>query len=294
MGPDERAAALIQIAEAEDENDMSPLRRAEMVCKQFSAASTRIPARLLEGLSMSEFVETEAMGVSRKWRTFTSGTLILYGPTGSGKSLAAARWCFERQGHWLSAPRFAMDGFPQAAQTLRQRSRGPLVVDDVGAEGTTSDVGTERIIALLNDRTAHAQVTVITTNLGPVHLKRALRQRWADRMEEDGEFHRCNQDSLRGKAKPAGYNWVKRAHAVVRGYTAARRIVDGKASPFASSDEMQRFQQDMRATDDQVERAREACKENARSMIKLRDYTRALAAGSRPENPFGKAGGDAG
>jgi len=123
-------------------------------------------------------------------------TIVLYGPTGSGKSVAAARWlCFnENAGEdstlWLPAPK--LDSIPIWGPELgRAKAVDALVIDDLGYE--KSKKGIDSAEAIIWDRHHNERPTVITTNLTSEEAEDRYNQRTIKRINQHGAWLLCNR-----------------------------------------------------------------------------------------------------
>lgn len=119
--------------------------------------------------------------------------LLLYGPTGTGKTglgvgLLWAAWEQGLEGQFVLVPALldalraqagALDSGPDPLAPLRTVPL--LVLDDLGAQRLTP-FAEERIYVLINARHADARRTVVTTNLPPDALDEALSTRIAWRL----------------------------------------------------------------------------------------------------------------
>lgn len=168
---------------------------------------------------------TPALDAAQKWRRTTATLLVLAGPVGTGKSLAAAwtlhDWWIEElraarddcrryyEGQcWIAAPHLArMRKWDEAVAKLE---RAPmLVLDDLGHESST-DAAAELVQSVVTTRFAEERPTVITTNLDQKTFRPRYGERIVDRVREcglDENGHarwwvRCSGESLRGKQEP--------------------------------------------------------------------------------------------
>lgn len=148
---------------------------------------------------------TEALRVVQAWWASEATWLLLCGGVGSGKTVAAAWAMREGLKAWRScslrtASRLArLSGFDEGAAELeRLKLVHLLVVDDVGAEASTS-WGAGLLSEVLDARHQGKRRTIITTNLGLEAFKARVGERLADRIREDGQVHALQGRSMRRK-----------------------------------------------------------------------------------------------
>lgn len=121
--------------------------------------------------------------------------LVLIGPPGCGKSIAAAHVIASCGGLWMAARSLAN---PKTEIDAAERA-SLLVLDDLGTEYSgASQYGVERAAALLELRHAERRRTVVTTNLGAADIVARYGERVRDRMRERGRAVLLTGPSLRG------------------------------------------------------------------------------------------------
>jgi hypothetical protein len=127
--------------------------------------------------------------------------LVLCGPTGTGKSFAAAEWLWARGGLWRTAGELArMPWYGKDSEVGRLESAAALVIDDLGVQadaGAAGAVFRSRLGELVAARFAAKLPTLITTNATGDDLRRILDDRIKDRMRQDGIAVECVGESLR-------------------------------------------------------------------------------------------------
>lgn len=163
----------------------------------------RLPDRFLEWVGSGYHLdETPALravqGLSRD--CFAA---VLSGPTGVGKSLAAAWWAKRENALWVrSRAIVAMaDWGDDWARVLRAQA---LVIDDVGTEAD-ADLKrgwAARFDELLDVRIYGGRRTVITTNAGGKEFAALVGARVIDRLKEHGRWVSLSGSSLRGEVAP--------------------------------------------------------------------------------------------
>jgi hypothetical protein len=188
-----------------------------------------VPKKHAEPIELGhQLIETTALREAAAWWAARPPLLVLAGPVGTGKSLAAAwlvqqRWqaCERsrpgdpmRDGGvpiWLGAPLVSRvqtwgDG---AAKIASWRETMLLVLDDLGVEDA-SDRTNATLDDLINHRFENALPTVVTTNLSPKQFEARYGARIRDRvrgsgLDETGKARWwivCGGDSLRGRVEP--------------------------------------------------------------------------------------------
>jgi len=146
-------------------------------------------------------------------------TLVLSGPAGDGKTVAAVRWLTRaarrpiltsetgQSWEWDPRTRFApVFDLERKARSWDPQDKGwmddlrtcrALVIDDLGAE--TGDIrGT--LTALVYERCRQQLRTVITTNLDPKAFSAKYEDRNVDRLLQAGAIVECGQHNLRRAA----------------------------------------------------------------------------------------------
>ena len=159
--------------------------------------SAGVPSRTLR--AAGDPIATPALGFAFT----TADILVLSGPPGRGKSVAACAWLtmpsrVHVSKRWLSAGSLAR-GYAYDADAFDGLARaGRLVIDDLGTEyQDQKDRYLATLLELLQQRFAHERPTCITTNLGAEEFKTRYEDRLASRIREDGKFFACDGDDLR-------------------------------------------------------------------------------------------------
>jgi len=121
--------------------------------------------------------------------------IVLAGPAGTGKTLAAALWLAqqaqEQDGHamWLPSPDLDIQA-DWKEPYLMARSRRALVLDDIGVEEMR---GARRAEKLLYHRYVERRMTICTTNLTAAIFHRTYDDRIWSRLGEHGRWMRCEE-----------------------------------------------------------------------------------------------------
>lgn len=140
--------------------------------------------------TVGDLTEPEARDI-RAWAEATGPlpNLVLYGPTGTGKThaaVAAARLRFDAGDEVQFWPVVELlDGLrPGGDLEVWDRAvtdADTLILDDLGASRAT-DWTDERLYALINRRWLDERPTIVTTNLAPEDLMTAVGERIASRV----------------------------------------------------------------------------------------------------------------
>jgi DNA replication protein DnaC len=133
-----------------------------------------------------------AFNACRTWHA-ARGTLYLFGPEGSGKTVLS--WCLARQALesdgpaplWLSLPELLdmveesyTPGSPARHHEARAKTAGLLLLDEVGGPGCDRPRKRQRdcLFKIINHRADHKLPTVITTNLPPAALAKVFKDEY--------------------------------------------------------------------------------------------------------------------
>jgi hypothetical protein len=217
----------------------SPLERAEAL-----AITTRtlidagVPAGAAWDAARADKRETKALAAVMGWARWPaarkpwdeveppaapreSGTLVLAGPLGTGKTAAAASFLVELQragrqvGSWLSCvglasrPKFPpkkgeseldpRDGPPLSTLAAALVAAPCLVVDDLGCEGSRDPWVDQWLAAIIGKRNDARKLTIITTNGTTRDIAAIIGARQVDRLTQPdaGEIVVCDGASLR-------------------------------------------------------------------------------------------------
>lgn len=190
------------------EREAAARRRAEASARAVLDEATRlgIPERVWSLLGIGcqpvALVESTALLAVREMRgTF----LVLVGPTGTGKTVAAAWWAWTRRGRVVKASRLARMSWYDEARVDALIGAPALVVDELGTEcDDAKGVWRSRLDELCDARYDARRPTVITSNLpetssvpGERTLSALVGARIWERWLEDGAVVRCVGENLR-------------------------------------------------------------------------------------------------
>ncbi len=142
---------------------------------------------------------TEAL--SETW----GDVLVLMGPVGTGKTLAACSWLRSWEGDgFMTAAELARWPRYDMAAMKRLLEKGRLVVDDLGTE-YMDDKGNFLAVfdEFVNTRCANMKQTIITTNLAPEAFRARYGERITDRIVECGRFVSVAGESMRSPENQA-------------------------------------------------------------------------------------------
>jgi DNA replication protein DnaC len=159
------------------------------------AESWAVPRRVLDVLSERPRV-TEGVQAVKAWqsRSASDWCLVLSGPPGVGKSIAAAWWLAHEARDrrdvpnafpcWWTAGKLArVSGYDGTID--RVGKVGPLVIDDLGTEyGDANGYWYSRLDELLDQRYSNNRRTILTTNLNASEFRERYGERIVDRIRE--------------------------------------------------------------------------------------------------------------
>lgn len=158
----------------------------------------RLPARLLVD-ALDPAVETPALQFALRLLDGDGVLLVLSGPPGVGKSLAAAAALIRSAGGlWVDAPGLATPPMDGETTDRRMREAALLVLDDCGLEHSPSGYAASRICGVLDAREAELRPTIVTTNLTSSEFGDRYGARLASRLNGDPlGFQQIVGDDLR-------------------------------------------------------------------------------------------------
>jgi hypothetical protein len=244
--------------------DTAPLEKAQQYLQRFDDCRRRgIPERpLLVCLHGTE--TSQAIAAVKQWLT-GGGLYVLAGPRGTGKSVASAWWAARRNATYVAA---AAAGDFKAQDELLAASA--LVIDDLGAQGSTGDVVIQRIVAILLQRHAEGRPTLITTNLSREDLGDLLdgdhrRSRLLDRADEDGGIFVVTE-RLRTKDTLPNWEKLEKANALVGLWRKVEQVAVGQREDAGETAKLQRM---LGLTDTDIEAALAMQKRIVESLDKI-------------------------
>ena len=156
------------------------------------------PARTMD--SVSNLFMSPALG--EIWRS--ADLLVLAGPPGVGKSVAALVWLMLPRDRWNHGKKWVQAGelargyaYDEGAFASITRAQS-LVIDDLGIEYLDQkDRYLSTLEEILSARFANKRPTLATTNLTPEKFKERYGNRIISRINEDGSFVVCGGEDLR-------------------------------------------------------------------------------------------------
>jgi DNA replication protein DnaC len=131
-----------------------------------------IRPRELDVVRQNALHHTAALELARLHDQEREGCLILYGPVGTGKTVAAAWWLWQRircpgECAFVTAPELArIQKFGEGNPYDRLMRVYRLAVDDLGIERDPSGELAARVTEVIHERHSRRLATVLTSNLG--------------------------------------------------------------------------------------------------------------------------------
>lgn len=147
---------------------------------------------------------TDAVRATKRWCAGYEWCLLLSGPPGVGKTVAAAYAAMREGGilRWLTASKLMrVPQYDQAAWSELEWA-DLVVLDDLGTEFQDKSGAMQlRVDSLIDDRYSRESRLVITTNLNTAEFKSRYGERVADRIRDGGSIVGLDGKSLRGRRK---------------------------------------------------------------------------------------------
>lgn len=173
--------------------------RSKSRCSEFIAAG--FPLRALE---RAEHCDETAKAITRvkTWDTDKENVLVLAGPPGCGKTVAAAWWSLRRARPpvFLRSTAFAANSRFDAAKRDEWLKAGALVLDDLGTEyADTKGNYLVDLDELIDTFYGDRRPLLITTNCDDTTFKTRYGARIVDRVRECGAFAWIAGASMRSK-----------------------------------------------------------------------------------------------
>jgi len=150
--------------------------------------------------------DNEAVRFTMSWaKDRPKGVLVLSGDPGEGKTVAACLFAVVHNAMWCHAPSLCMAKYDECdARLKRYTDANRLVIDDLGAHGTTTPRAIDRMVTLIMARYSTRRQTVITTNMNPNELSAAYdghgeasKSRLVDRLKHRGVWEELSRGSYR-------------------------------------------------------------------------------------------------
>lgn len=256
MSPEQRAQGLLVLAQAKSSAWADLVSRVDSLMAQ---GAPRLTLLVAMGVGLEP---TKGFAAVQDWReNRRTGTLVLSGSVGAGKSVAAARWAISTRAVWCHVPTLGLMDHAQASRAVQRLSRArALVLDELGGQGSTGPAAVARVTAVLSRRHSEARPTVVTTNLGIEAIADvydgvpAERSRLIDRIYENGAYVECRRELSfrRDRAAAVGPDQRENRYSV-----AAQGQRDIEALSMGSTDTatLDRVQDALAATDEDVQKA---------------------------------------
>ena len=205
MDERDRIRALASLAYGGDPSPVETERRKADAWRLYTA--TGIPAepgyRAVSDWYTGTTEATPALEVAKALRGRQGqGLAVLEGTVGSGRTYACCRvlWQLAARaatrsgagtvGLWLDAGSVGMASYQEwGTRRMRLLAAGTLIVDDLGAAGSSSRHGTERLSELLEARSRARGLTIITTNIDQDAFVRLYGERLRDRVQGTSGWH---------------------------------------------------------------------------------------------------------
>lgn len=221
--------------------------------------ASSIPRRALLVTVSGNVERDDAIGWADHWvDEKCPGLLVFSGPVGTGKTVAAAWYASRTKARWLTAAMMGLASPARAHAMLEDLLEVPaLVIDDIGAQGTTAPQAVERIATLIAGRHAAMRPTVITTNFDEKDFAERYdgvassgQSRLFDRVREDGAWVPVVRTSRRTEDLDLSRLKVDTAREAVSLLLHAEAVSRGDAADEAK---LARLQEVLEVTDEQVD-----------------------------------------
>lgn len=112
------------------------------------------------------------LAAAKSWHSRNrTGTLMLCGTLGNGKTVAAARYALDHGAVWVKAGRVALVNHQSAEGFVgRLVNAKALVIDELGGAMSTHPVAVDRLAHIICERHEACRPTVITSNKSPQEI----------------------------------------------------------------------------------------------------------------------------
>ena len=159
-------------------------------------ARAKVPDRVRRALLENFYQTPETIAVD-EWLASRKAMMLLAGPPGTGKSVAAGHALMRRGGAWAHVSEIAdVYGFDRAAVVSRLKTARFLVLDDLGTE-QKSEGARDAVVSVLLVRFENELPTVMTSNLSADAWKLYADERVRDRLAGDGVVYGSSGPSRR-------------------------------------------------------------------------------------------------
>ena len=262
-----RSAALVALADTPTPKaGLSPRESWSGIVSRFDTlARSRAPLRELKAAWSYDLEPCRALTAAICWaKERRVGTLVLSGPVGRGKTVAAARYALSTTAAWCHAPLLALHDWGGAAKRVHALiDAHHLVLDELGGAGTTSGPAVARIASVLSARHAACRPTVVTTNLPQAEFARIYdgtddlaASRLLDRINDSGSWVFCNrepdpvtQETPGSFRQQGGCNFAHNRYETAQ---RSLRLLTAVESGDTRNDVLDALQAALNANDDQV------------------------------------------
>lgn len=183
------------------EDEAEAAKRERVARKRGALVTAGFPERALDAAAVAD-ENAEALRKVSGWDHASQNVLVLSGPAGCGKTVAATWWAMRRD--WppafVRATSFAASSRYDRDAREKWLKASALVLDDLGTEFADTKGSflvdlDELIDVFYGDR----RPLIITTNCTPTKFRERYGERVIDRIRECGSFWSTDEKSRRGR-----------------------------------------------------------------------------------------------
>jgi hypothetical protein len=166
--------------------DWREAKKARLDALDLSPAHTRLALAQQECPRIAEHVgSVDAATAAERFVSDPSlQLLVIGGPTGRGKTVAAAWVAATLDACWWISAKDARVGDEWGQARARAMKAGNLIVDDLGLEA--SEWAAKEVGSLIESRFDRGRRTLATTNVPPAMIAKVYGDRFASRMNQQG------------------------------------------------------------------------------------------------------------